>query len=209
MLVFVDESGDPGLKLDGGSTAYFIVTIVVFEDHDEAQAADQRITLLRRELDLSEKFEFHFSKCHQELRERFLAAVVPYDFLYLGIVINKALLYGPGFQYRESFYKYVCGLVFENAKPYLDEAIVIFDGSGSKDFRRQLERYLKRRINTTGSARRIRKVKIQESRRNNLIQLADMICGALARSFKPEKADSKLYRKIISLRELHVQVWPA
>lgn len=50
MLVFIDESGDPGLKLDSGSTDYFIVTLVAFEDRDEATAADQRIQLLKGEL---------------------------------------------------------------------------------------------------------------------------------------------------------------
>ena len=47
MLVFIDESGDAGLKLDSGSTDYFIVTLVAFEDRDEATAADQRIQLLK------------------------------------------------------------------------------------------------------------------------------------------------------------------
>ena len=32
MLVFVDESGDPGLKLNKGSSAYFIVALVLFEE---------------------------------------------------------------------------------------------------------------------------------------------------------------------------------
>ncbi|MDP2952974.1 MAG: DUF3800 domain-containing protein [Chloroflexota bacterium] len=35
MLVFVDESGDPGLKLEQGSSTHFVVALVIFEDHDE------------------------------------------------------------------------------------------------------------------------------------------------------------------------------
>ena len=61
MLMFIDESGDPGLKVGSGSSKYFIVALVAFEDHDEALAADDRIDLLRREIGLSEKFEFHFN----------------------------------------------------------------------------------------------------------------------------------------------------
>lgn len=45
MLVFVDESGDPGMKLEGGSTPYFTVALVIFEDHEEATACDLRIPL--------------------------------------------------------------------------------------------------------------------------------------------------------------------
>ncbi len=208
MLVFVDESGDPGLKLTQGSSKYFIVALVIFEDHDEAQAADDRINPLKRELRLSPRFEFRFNKCQRGLREQFLRAVAPYQFFYYGIVINKdpAKLWGEGFKYKESFYKYASSLLFENAKAFLNNSIVIIDGSGSRDFRKQLERYLKQRVNEPGN-RFIRKVKVQESYRNNLIQLADMIAGAINRSFST-KTDSQTYRSIISHREMYVQLWP-
>ena len=51
MLVFIDESGDSGLKIGEGSSRYFTVALVVFEDREEATACDQRIELLKRELD--------------------------------------------------------------------------------------------------------------------------------------------------------------
>ena len=74
MLVFIDESGDPGLKTDQGSSRFFTIGLVVFEDHDEAQACDDRITLLKRELGWSADSEFHFktnSNCRPyPLRER-------------------------------------------------------------------------------------------------------------------------------------------
>ncbi len=57
MLVFVDESGDPGLKLDKGSSKYFIVTLVVFEDPKDAEDLDLRIRLLRKEFGFHHKFE--------------------------------------------------------------------------------------------------------------------------------------------------------
>ncbi len=155
MLVFLDESGDTGLKLNAGSSQYFIVVMIVFEDHDEAQAADDRLTLLRRELGKSADFEFHFTENADRVRQAFFDAVVPYNFFYFGFVIDKAKLYGSEFHFKESFYKYVCGLIFENAKPHLDNAIVKIDGSGDREFRRQLETYLKKRINDRASIHRI------------------------------------------------------
>lgn len=77
MLVFVDESGDPGLKLEQGSSTHFVVALVIFEDHDEAQAADDRIGLLRRELRLDPRYEFRFNKCRRGVREQFLKALAP------------------------------------------------------------------------------------------------------------------------------------
>ena len=151
MLVFIDESGDAGLKLDQGSTSYFIVTLVAFEDNDEAQLADDRITKLRQELALHPFHEFHFNKMSREHREKFLRVVAQHDFFYFSIVINKAKLTGQGFKYKASFYKYACSLVFENAKPYLNEAIVVIDGSGSREFRKQLGAYLRKRVNEKGA----------------------------------------------------------
>ena len=182
MLMFIDESGDAGLKLESGSSKYFIVGLVAFEDHDEAQAADSRIELLKRELGFPPHFEFHFNGMKPVHRQQFLEALAPYDFFYFGIVINKPKLKGPGFQYKESFYKYTCGLVFENAKPRLNNAIVVIDGSGSKDFRQQLKNYLRKRLRDDSGRCFIKKIKTQNSRSNNLLQLADMVAGAIARS---------------------------
>ena len=209
MLVFVDESGDAGLKIDAGSSEYFIVTLVLFEDRDEALRADEQINTLRKELDFRLDFEFHFNKLNSALRERFLAAVAPHGFFYHSIVINKAKLTGKDFQFKDSFYKYACSLVFENAKPYLDSATVVIDGSGSREFKRQLTAYLKKRINDRhGDYQHIKKVKIQDSKNNNLLQLADMICGAVARSYKADKRDARKYRQLIAHREISVQFWP-
>jgi hypothetical protein len=208
MLVFIDESGDPGLKIGSGSTDYFIVTLVAFEENDEALKTDQRIKLLKHELGFPPHFEFHFTNAKASYREAFLSAVASYGFFYFSIVINKRKLTGEGFKFKESFYKYACGLVFENAKPYLNNATVVIDGSGSREFRRQLGSYLRRRTNDTkGNARVIGKIKIQDSNRNNLLQLADMICGAVARSYS-QKDDAKTYRGLVAHREIYVQLWP-
>ena len=64
MLVFVDESGDTGLRLDQGSSKQFTVTLIVFPDSGEAEAASHRIDELRAALGLPNEGkggEFHFN----------------------------------------------------------------------------------------------------------------------------------------------------
>lgn len=202
MLLFIDESGDPGLKLHQGSSSHFCVALIIFEENEEAENADRAIADLRSKLRLHENYEFRFNNANRTIRESFLSAAASQNFFYHGIVINKAKLTGPGFKVKESFYKYACGLVFENAKPQLSDATVIIDGSGSREFRKQLATYLRRK-----TGRLIKKVKVQNSRRNNLLQLADMVAGAMNRSFGC-KSDSVVYRQLIKHRELRVQLWP-
>ena len=89
MLVFGDEAGDSGLKLAQGSSKFFTVALVIFEEHDEAIACDQRIELLKKELGWSSESEFHFRNNSDRIRRIFLNAVAPYNFFYYGIVFNK------------------------------------------------------------------------------------------------------------------------
>lgn len=206
MLVYVDESGDAGLKLAQGSSTHFVIALVALTDEEEILALNQRIVLLRRELQLSPAFEFKFNKCGRDLRLAFLKAIAPYDFFYYGIVINKAALYGEGFKVKESFYKYATQLLFLNARESLTDARVFIDASGERDFRRGFVSYLKKKVNA--DKRHIRNVSFWDSATNGLIQAADMIAGALNRSYgvKPDKND---YRTVIRHREARVQVWPA
>jgi len=206
MLAFIDESGDPGLKIEKGSSRYFTIALVVFEDKNEALSCDQRIQLLKKEIGWSETSEFHFKRNSDKIRRAFLQAVSPYNFVYYGIVINKdpRKLWGEGFKNKESFYKYACGLVFENAKEKLNRAIVVIDKSGNLDFRDHLAKYLRRKVN--GGI--IRKVKMQRSDGNNLLQLVDYVAGVINRSVQNKKKWANEYRKIIAHREIYVQVWP-
>src|SRR3989344_8661302 len=172
MLVFMDESGDTGLEIEHGASRYFVISLVVFEDDDEALACDQRIQLLKKELGYHVDFEFHFYSNSDRVRKKFLEAISPYGFFYFGIIVDKnpKKLFGPGFKIKESFYKYVCGLVFENAKPYLKNSKVKIDKSGRAVFRTELSKYLKQKMNQDGN-NLIKTAKMEHSHTNNLLQL--------------------------------------
>jgi hypothetical protein len=209
MLVFVDESGDAGMKLGRGSSAFFVVTAVLFEDHEEAAVCDRHIDEIRLRLGLKAHKEFHFAGDTRGIRECFLREASQYEFFYFSVVLNKEKLWGPGFRYRSPFYKYAVSLVFQNMKPYLRDAIVVIDRSGDRVFRKQLATYLRKRINEAKDAlRTIKKVRTERSYNNNLVQLADMVCGAVARSFRADRRDRQLYRQLVKHRELMVQKWP-
>jgi hypothetical protein len=208
MLVFVDESGDPGLKFGQGSSEFFVLTLVIFHKNDEAHACDTAINIIRQELNLNPLSEFKFNKLRDQSRRHFLQAIANHKFVYYSIVVNKAKLTGAGFKFKEPFYKYVCSLAFNNCKKYLNVALIIIDGSGSREFRQQLQTYLKAKVNDKTDVRAcIKKVKIEDSKKNNLLQLADMVCGAIAKDF-PSPSGSVSYRSLIKSREGYVQFWP-
>ncbi len=207
-LVFIDESGDSGWKIDKGSSRFFTIGLVVFDDTEEAIACDKRISLLKRELGWNEDDEFHFSRNTNNVRIAFLRAVARYNFFYYGIVINKnpIKLWAEGFQSKESFYKYACGLVFENAKDKLNYSIITIDESGSLEFKGRLAKYLNKNVNKKEIG--IKKVKMQRSQSSNLLQLADYIAGIINRSVNNKKKDGQQLEQIIIHRKINVQIWP-
>jgi hypothetical protein len=82
---------------------------------------------------------------------------------------------------------------------------VVIDEAGDMDFNRSLITYLKRKMNQDRQC--IRKMVAKDSKRNNLIQLADMICGALKKCYNPAKKDTS-YRAMVSHLEMSLQIWP-
>lgn len=207
MLVFIDESGDSGLGQ--ASSEFFTIALVIFEDHGTAQSCDNAIEELKKKLSWSGNKEFHFKQNADRTRRLFLETVNKFDFYFYAIVINKrhTSLSRQRYKSLNDFYHYASGLVFDNAKEKLDNATIVFDKSWSEDFRRQLAQYLRGRMNSEGR-RLIKKIKMQDSHRNNLLQLADYICGVISRSVEEKKKFATEYRALIKKQEKSVEISP-
>ena len=57
MLVFIDESGDPGFKIAKGSSPIFVTAMVIFDGAAPALAAQAAIDQLRRDLGIKTRVE--------------------------------------------------------------------------------------------------------------------------------------------------------
>ena len=82
----------------------------------------------------------------------------------------------------------------------------LFSSSFWSCWNKQLEGYLKKRVNQEGRIH-VRDVRPVNSANNNLIQLADMVAGAINRSLGA-KSDARVYRQLIVHRQMFVQFWP-
>lgn len=204
----MDESGDAGMTGRRGSSAFFVVAAVLFEEDEAALDCRRRIRGLRTALRWGSRQEFKFNKANADIRRRFFEVVSPCDFMFIAVVLNKANLTGPGFKYKDSFYKYATKLVFLNARPHLNAAVVIMDQCGSRDFRDQMQSYLRKQTQSATGDSPIRAVRTEKSHACELVQLADMVVGAVARSFRLDRGDAGVYRKMLAHRELDVQHWP-
>jgi hypothetical protein len=210
MLVFIDESGDSGFQFDRGSSRYFVIVALIFADEIAAEACESAIELLRKELAFPPSREFHFKSCSDKVREAFFRCIANERFGYYGFVLDKRGLCSPGIEFRDGkeFYEYAVSVVCESARGILKDAKVTIDKNGDRAFKDRLQKTLKRQMTDDAGLCPIRKLGMQASHSNSLLQLADMVCGALARSFQSEKAGSAHFRKFVCLKERWVEVWP-
>ncbi|MCO6510725.1 MAG: DUF3800 domain-containing protein [Aridibacter famidurans] len=207
MLAFIDESGDAGLKLDSGSTPYLTVVTVLFKDPDAARSADQRIQDLKQNLGVSGNWEFKFNKASKMNRLRFLGMAKDLEFEIFGLVLDKARLISSRSATTHPVYELACSRVCKSARKALQNATVVVDGAGSRDFRRSFASQLRSNVRSSTGTSHIKKLKFEDSNKNNLLQLADMVCGAIARSYS-KKSDALEYRSILRSKAVSVEIWP-
>ena len=192
MLVLIDESGCPGFKLSKGSSPFFVVGMVVFDDLKEAE--NTSATIAQARIDLRVKPEFKFSKCHDDARDGFFAAIAPHGFRIRALVVDKAKIYSKFLRTStDDFYRYFVQMMMRHDGGALTGASVKIDGSGSREFKRSLGAYLRREIGPG----KIAKLKFVDSRGDNLVQLADMAMGAIARSYNG-RANANRWRNMLA-----------
>lgn len=193
MLVFIDESGDPGFKLLKGSSAAFVVALVAFNDRDIAHQTRLAIDALAKAHRIQP--EFKFSKTPPPMRDLFFETVVKFDFRIRSVVVQKSRLYSERLRSeKEAFYSFFLKSMLKFDNGLLKGAKVIIDSSGERVFRQELSAYLRRH---TGKGA-IQDIRFSDSCSDRLLQLADMCTGAIARSYNEERKDAARWRAILA-----------
>ncbi len=197
MLVFIDESGDPGRKIAQGSSRFFVLAVVIFDDDGEAARCAQAIERLADRLGRGSA-EFKFSRDSHRTRLAFIDVVKQFRFRYRVFVLNKDphRLYGPGFNSKDSLYKWVCGTALKDVSAEWENATIVLDRSGEKTFQRQLKSYLRREVRSLHGPGRIKRVKANTSDSERLLQLADYTAGVVNRHEVGKKWGSEYFSRI-------------
>lgn len=205
MLIFIDDSGDPGFKLQKGSSAVFVIAMVIFKDNLVAEETALRIKKLKREFKVKDEYEFKFNKCSREFRVRFLESIKGYEFDIRAIAVIKEKIFSPILHSsKEKFYNFIVrNLLSHYEDEFFDKATVKIDGRASKILRKDFDHYLRKMLNSP-KRKRIGKIKHVNSKSDMLIQLADMVAGSIRRSYDIQKTDHKDYLAILKKK---TSVW--
>lgn len=204
MLVFIDDSGDPGFKLEKGSSKVFIITLVIFDDNLEAEKTSVAIKELRRKLKVSDYYEFKFNKCSPKFKKNFIDTVKSFKYRVRAIVVDKNIIYSQRLKnYKEDFYNYIIMQVLKHSEGYIRNASLKFDKRGEKTLRDNLRVYLSRELDNK-SKKFFKDLKFVDSKENTLIQLTDMVAGSI---FAYYSGKDKKYLEILKGSKRIENIW--
>jgi hypothetical protein len=215
MPTFIDESGDTGHQPD--SAPYFRLAAVWIPTQDAAEAFRAAIQQLRRSLALPQGYEFKFAKTgpHPERREAFFLAAMRHEFRFAAASLDKHA--GDWRTAGRGVIHWACAVSLavtlrptyraeEDARAAAGHnhplaELVVVDDNQDQEFLA----VIKSKFRELTSMRRpgsslVGKVKFRGSGPDELLQLADMVCGAVGAHLD---GDSTWYR-LIAARDLGI-----
>jgi len=195
MLVFIDESGDPGIK---SHFQYFTLALLIFDDPRQAKLMQSAIYKLRLAY---KKDEFRFSKCKPDQRDAFFSAIQPYSFRVAAIIVDKQLITSSLLQQdSRKFYNFFLRKILVSSG--VTGAHVRLDGKAGRSLRTAIHRYLNAR-----NAGMVKSFQMKDSKSDELIQAADMVAGAIARSCYQDKNQCDRWWDQLSCQGKTVTLW--
>lgn len=208
---FIDEYGDKSIEFDKeGVSTHFIVTAVIV-DRDKIVDINAKIDELRTkyrngaELKSNKIKDKNFQKRLDLLKE-----ISELDINIYSIVVDKRRIYQEsGLQYRSSFFKYVNNLLDSELYFYFPYLELVADEHGDEKFMSGFIEYVEKNHFQTDLFRKP-SFRFGDSENENLIQVADIIAGSLARYYDPKKMIEGKDEIIEILKEKTLQhrIWP-
>lgn len=192
-LVFIDDSGDPGFQ--GATSANFVMASAVFVDSEVATEINKVISDFKKSLGWKEEVEFKFRKTNKKVIKELLRKVCHYDFKIYSVYVDKSSYTRmlPILD-KEKLYNWTVKELLKIIP--LENAYIKIDGRSSRGHKLRFSSYIRHEINTDGH--KLREFKTEDSTKDNLIQLADLIAGSINRSLQINKTDAAEYISILA-----------
>ena len=196
MHLFIDESGDTGCK--NSATKYFVISIVYFKNITDMQNTEIAIKEFKKKENLNS--ELYFCKTPNSIRDKFFNEAKNFSFFVEAVCVNKSHLYSEFLiNNSDKLYNYILKLILKNFDSY-DDLHIILDGKGNKSLEKELKLYIR-----NNSGLKVKKIKMQDSKKDILLQLADMVASSIGHSFNREdKNDAGRWKNIINSK---INLW--
>ena len=183
---FIDEYGNPNLEVETPGVRKFYIVVAVILKESALSSVREALEVIRKE---------HFqtgqlrSKTLGSRRVRcasVLRALSTVDYRFYGLVVDKrSIIRTSGLQWKQSFYKNLCGRAYGKLMKHFPALHVRADRYGDEEFKESFASYIDKHHRLTLFDRGT--FDYVPAKDDVAVQLADLMCGLLARCFDPER----------------------
>jgi biotin operon repressor len=183
IVAFADEFGNNSFDFKSQSTHFIIASVII--NADELDVVNQQLEVVRKKF--FQKGEIKSKGVSKDFKRRklILNSFEEINFSIYAVVVDKEKLFGEGFKYKQSFYKFLNGILYKELYRTFPQLELIVDEHGGNDFMLSFKKYVENnhiRSLFSGS-----EFIIQKSHNELGVQLADFIAGTLGYIFDKHK----------------------
>lgn len=197
-----DESGDVSFNFGKGASRYFVMAVIATTQPENIR---QVLSDVKKEFNLSPSYEFSFNDiASASLRLRIFQALQTAKFEAWALVVDKTTLFMPfSVMRRLDFYLFCITELLQTIPPEKREkaTLILDEFGGEPDLPLEFRRYMKRR----NIPRHFSRVLTKRSKSEPLIQVADLVAGAVFRRDAQHDSESfdMIEKKFINIIEYH------
>ena len=207
VYAFTDESGAFGWDLENSHVSrYFVVTSIIVKERDLDELRDSVENIRKKYFQTG---EMKSSKIGGNIdrRKRILGQLLPLPFSIFAVIFDKSQMTEyRGLRYKQSFYKFLNNVVHKELRKAFKTLTICADEIGGSEYMQSFSQYVKNQSdipNLFGEA----EFYFANSHNDILIQLADLVCGSIARKYNnPDETYD--FCRMLYKKTIRIEIYP-
>jgi hypothetical protein len=208
VIAFADEFGNNSFDFskEDVSTHFIIASVII--NANEIESINVELEKTRQKFFQTGEMKSKNIGTNHNRRQILLQELTKLNFSIYAVVVDKGKLYGEGFRYKQSFYKYLNGILYKELYRTFPQLELKVDEHGANDFMRSFKKYVEtNHIRTlfTGSD-----FNIARSQNELGIQLADIVAGTVGYIFDETKkgVHSTTFQNLLNDKIISINQFP-
>lgn len=207
ITAFADEFGNNSFEFQTQGSHFIIATVITKTENLETLKSQVSEIRLKHKFQTGELKSSKVATDHSR-RKRILEDIARLDISIYAVIIDKTKLFGEGFNFKKSFYKFANNLLYKELYRTFPTLDLYVDEHGGNEFLKEFKKYVEK--NHSRNLFSGADFNILNSKQNELIQLADFVAGSLGYIFDHLKKSeySSDFQSILSPRISSMTYFP-
>lgn len=206
VIAFADEFGNNSFKFSTESTHFIVASVIV--NYSDLQNFYEEVEKIRKKYFQTGEIKSSKVKDNFQRRILILEEICALNFSIYALVVDKKALYGDGFKFKKSFYKYLNGLLYKELFKTFPQLELKVDEHGGNEFMLSFKKYVKdNHIRTLFEGSEFF---VSKSNHELGVQVADLIAGTLGYIYDEHKKSdhSNHFYQIVEKRLISINKFP-